>query len=116
VNQDSSVNEKTAPDIIFTHNHDVFLPHAEKVKLDKNVSSSLQIAGYLFRSGIQSLFIEGGATVLNHFISSGIWDEAKIFTGTALFKDGIKAPVINGDLYSKSIFSKSELEIYINAS
>jgi diaminohydroxyphosphoribosylaminopyrimidine deaminase/5-amino-6-(5-phosphoribosylamino)uracil reductase len=116
VDQDSSVNEKSAEDIVFTHNQDAIFANAKKVKLDYSVSSSLQIAEYLFNSGIQSLFIEGGAKVLNHFISAGIWDEAKIFTGGGYFRNGVKAPEISGALYSKTTFSKSTLEIYINAS
>jgi len=116
VNLESCENEKIASDVVFTHNHDVILPDAKKVNLDKDVPSSLQISEYLFNSGIQSLFIEGGATVLNHFISSGMWDEAKIFTGETFFNDGVKAPEISGALYSKTTFSKSTLEIYINAS
>ena len=49
------------------------------------ISTSLQIADYLYHEGIQSLFIEGGAEVLNHFITTGLWDEARIFTGDVLF-------------------------------
>jgi diaminohydroxyphosphoribosylaminopyrimidine deaminase/5-amino-6-(5-phosphoribosylamino)uracil reductase len=115
VNQNSSL-KKFLPDVVFTHNLDAILPDVKKVNLDKNVASSLQIAEYLFRSGIQSLFIEGGATVLNHFLSSGMWDEAKVFTGETFFSNGIKAPCKKGELYSKSTFSKSALEIFVNAS
>jgi len=116
MNQESSGNENVAADIVFTHNPDAILPDAKKVNLDKNIPSSLQISDYLFNSGIQSLFIEGGAKVLNHFISLGVWDEAKIFTGGEYFRNGVKAPDISGALYSKTTFSKSTLEIYINAS
>jgi len=66
--------------------------------------------------GIQSLFIEGGAKVFNHFIGSGLWDEARIFHGNQIFKDGVKAPEIEGRLFSKTKFSKSTLEILLNDS
>jgi diaminohydroxyphosphoribosylaminopyrimidine deaminase/5-amino-6-(5-phosphoribosylamino)uracil reductase len=68
---------------------------------------------YLYRKGFQSLFIEGGARVLNHFISTGLWDEARIFRGREYFNDGVKAPVINGALISETIFSGSTLGIYL---
>jgi diaminohydroxyphosphoribosylaminopyrimidine deaminase/5-amino-6-(5-phosphoribosylamino)uracil reductase len=75
--------------------------------------SSLQISDYLYSTGIQSLFIEGGAEVLSHFISTGLWDEARIFTGKEYFKDGVRAPDIKGILFSKTVFSGSSLEVYL---
>jgi diaminohydroxyphosphoribosylaminopyrimidine deaminase/5-amino-6-(5-phosphoribosylamino)uracil reductase len=93
----------------------VNLPGSVVVKLDSRESSAVQILDYLYRWGIQSLFIEGGAKVLNHFISSGLWDEARIFYGNQLFKDGVKAPEIKGKLFLKTEFSKSSLEILLNS-
>jgi diaminohydroxyphosphoribosylaminopyrimidine deaminase/5-amino-6-(5-phosphoribosylamino)uracil reductase len=83
------------------------------VNLSHNAPSSIQICDYLFNSGIQSLFIEGGAKVLNHFISTGLWDEARVFTGENYFKEGVKAPLISGTLFSGSVFSRSVLEVYL---
>jgi diaminohydroxyphosphoribosylaminopyrimidine deaminase/5-amino-6-(5-phosphoribosylamino)uracil reductase len=90
------------------------MPGSVVVKLNNHEPSAVQIVDYLFRWGIQSLFIEGGAKVLTHFISLGLWDEARIFTGHQVFGDGIKAPVIEGKTYSKTKFSKSSLEILLN--
>jgi diaminohydroxyphosphoribosylaminopyrimidine deaminase/5-amino-6-(5-phosphoribosylamino)uracil reductase len=84
-----------------------------KVVLREDVVSSVQICEYLYSCGIQSLFIEGGAKVLNHFISTGLWDEARIFTGKASFREGVKAPLIKGVPFSKIEFSSSSLEIYL---
>jgi len=84
-----------------------------KVLLKENVPSSVQVCEYLYSTGIQSLFIEGGAEVLNHFISTGMWDEARIFTGKEMFLGGIKAPWIEGKLFSKTVFSESSLEVYL---
>lgn len=100
--------------IIFTHNRDTVIRDAEIVILERDVPSSVQIAEYLYSKGIQSLFIEGGAAVLNHFIKTGLWDEARVFTGPDIyFNDGVKAPHIDGHLFSKASFSKSTLEIYL---
>ena len=113
LNLPSFANSKSGKVTVFTHNSKTDIPGAVKVLLDENVPSSVQISGYLYASGIQSLFIEGGAEVLNHFISTGLWDEARIFTGDAFFKGGVKAPLINGTLFSKTVFSGSSLEIYL---
>jgi diaminohydroxyphosphoribosylaminopyrimidine deaminase/5-amino-6-(5-phosphoribosylamino)uracil reductase len=113
-NKEVAVNETNGKVIVFTHNTEANIGKAEKVKLNDSMTPSVQIADYLFNSGIQSLLIEGGAKVLNHFISTGLWDEARIFTGKSLFGEGVKAPRIQGTLLSRTIFKGSSLESYLN--
>jgi diaminohydroxyphosphoribosylaminopyrimidine deaminase/5-amino-6-(5-phosphoribosylamino)uracil reductase len=113
LNIGSSVNNTNKKTVVFTHNSTAGIPDVLKEMLKENISSSVQICEYLYFSGIQSLFIEGGAEVLNHFISTGLWDEARIFTGEEHFREGVKAPLINGILFSKTVFSGSLLEIYL---
>lgn len=108
-----AVKNKDQKAIIFTHNSDVDMPEFTKFMLHKNRPSAEQIAEYLFSSGIQSLFIEGGYQVLDHFITTGLWDEARIFRGSSHFNEGVKAPAINGVLFSRTVFSGSALEIYL---
>lgn len=50
----------------------------------------------LYIQDIQSVIIEGGAATLNSFIEVGLWDEARIFTGSISLNKGIKAPVVEG--------------------
>ena len=103
--------------VIFSFNPEkINIPRSIVVKLNNKEPSAVQILDYLFRLSIQSLFIEGGAKVLNHFISMGLWDEARIFTGNQIFRHGIKAPAIDGKTHSKTKFSKSALEILLNNS
>jgi diaminohydroxyphosphoribosylaminopyrimidine deaminase/5-amino-6-(5-phosphoribosylamino)uracil reductase len=113
VNLGSLLNSSNAGVLVFTHNDSADVPDKIKVLLNKNEPSAVQIAGYLYSSGIQSLFIEGGAGVLNHFILAGLWDEARIFRGEDYFKAGVKAPLINGVLASRTVFSGSSLEIFL---
>jgi diaminohydroxyphosphoribosylaminopyrimidine deaminase / 5-amino-6-(5-phosphoribosylamino)uracil reductase len=84
-----------------------------KILLDNNRSSAEQIADYLFNRGIQSLFVEGGAEVINHFIEEGLWDEARIFTGRSVFGGGVKAPDLKGmKIVERIRYGKSDLDIY----
>jgi diaminohydroxyphosphoribosylaminopyrimidine deaminase/5-amino-6-(5-phosphoribosylamino)uracil reductase len=99
--------------IVFTHNPEAVIPRSTMVILQENRSSVSQICEYLYSSGIQSLFIEGGASVLDSFITAGLWDEARIFTGKDIFIEGVKAPLVKGKLGSKTVFSGSSLEIYL---
>ncbi len=50
----------------------------------------------LYKLEIQSVIIEGGRMLLDSFIALGLWDEARVFTGTKSFGQGIRAPVIEG--------------------
>jgi len=113
INKGSAVDDPDGKVVLFTHNYDADIPDVVMVKLRENEPSSIQISEYLYLSGIQSLLIEGGAEVLNHFISTGLWDEARIFTGEVFFKQGVRAPLINGLRSSKTYFSGSCLEIYL---
>jgi len=54
----------------------------------------------LYLQDIQSVIVEGGANTLNQFIEAGLWDEARVFTGPVTLKQGIKAPVIQGEVVS----------------
>jgi diaminohydroxyphosphoribosylaminopyrimidine deaminase / 5-amino-6-(5-phosphoribosylamino)uracil reductase len=98
---------------VFTHNETASIPGSETVLLRRDQPSCRQVAGFLHGMGIQSLFIEGGAGVLSHFIEYDLWDEARVFTGNALFKQGIKAPEINCKIYSAEEFSGSTLKILV---
>lgn len=112
ISRESLITGTNGKVVAFTHNMDADIPNAVKVKLDDNVAPSSQIAGYLFNSGIQSLLIEGGAKVLTHFITSGLWDEARVFTGEKQFKEGVRAPQLKGKCMSRTVFTGSSLEIY----
>jgi diaminohydroxyphosphoribosylaminopyrimidine deaminase/5-amino-6-(5-phosphoribosylamino)uracil reductase len=52
------------------------------------------VMNLLHEQGIQSVIVEGGKQLLESFIASGLWDEARIFTGQRPFGSGIKAPDI----------------------
>lgn len=61
-----------------------------------NSVSAEEILSKIKGMNIQSLFVEGGSLTLKLFINSGLWDEARVFTGAAKFADGIKAPEVSG--------------------
>jgi diaminohydroxyphosphoribosylaminopyrimidine deaminase / 5-amino-6-(5-phosphoribosylamino)uracil reductase len=113
VDTGSFVNRTSNSVIVFTHNSGSYIPDAKKIQLKDNVSSATQISDYLYDAGFQSLFVEGGGKVLNHFIAEGLWDEARIFKGPEYFKRGVKAPLIDGIHNSETVFSGSILEIYL---
>ncbi len=79
-----------------------------------NDTAELQMMEALYNSNIQSVIIEGGAFTLNRFIKQGLWDEARIFTGPAYFKNGIRSPYITGNKTGNGMIGNSHLEIIYN--
>lgn len=61
---------------------------------------------------IQSLIVEGGSFLLNKFIESELWDEARVFTSQVKFLEGIKAPQISHPASERVHFLEDELAIY----
>ncbi len=55
-----------------------------------------KIAFQLYLMDIQSVIIEGGANILNQFISANLWDEARVIKSGTNWKTGVAAPQING--------------------
>ena len=53
-----------------------------------------KIFSYLHANSIQSIIIEGGAKTLQTLIKRELWDEARIFTATHSFGDGLESPKI----------------------
>lgn len=53
-----------------------------------------EILGDLYKRGIQSLMVEGGARLLQHFIDEGLWDEARVEIAPFALSRGVPAPKI----------------------
>lgn len=50
------------------------------------------ILSVLFQRNLQSVIIEGGKKVLESFITTNLWDEARVLIGTENFGEGLTAP------------------------
>lgn len=70
-----------------------------------------KIAYQLYLMDIQSVIIEGGANILNQFITANLWDEARIFTSNAKWEQGIEAPKISGKLIEDIFVGNDKLQI-----
>jgi diaminohydroxyphosphoribosylaminopyrimidine deaminase/5-amino-6-(5-phosphoribosylamino)uracil reductase len=54
-----------------------------------------EVLDILYRENIQSLIVEGGSKLLQTFIDSGKWDEARVIIGNnLLLESGVKAPAL----------------------
>jgi diaminohydroxyphosphoribosylaminopyrimidine deaminase / 5-amino-6-(5-phosphoribosylamino)uracil reductase len=84
------------------------------VRLDFNRDIILQLLDCLYQLGIQSLIVEGGRTLLESFLASDMWDEARVFTGAKSFGSGISAPLIRDIDPSEQRIREDILRIYRN--
>jgi len=100
--------------IVFTRDASLKIHDSTVITLDKEIDPVKQIAGYLYKEGIQSVIIEGGAKVLELFINSGLWDEARVFYGYNNFGSGVRGPSIKGKISSETKFSSATYKLILN--
>ncbi|HZH37091.1 MAG TPA: bifunctional diaminohydroxyphosphoribosylaminopyrimidine deaminase/5-amino-6-(5-phosphoribosylamino)uracil reductase RibD [Flavisolibacter sp.] len=62
-------------------------------QITEDASLVHQVLNGLYRAGIQSMIVEGGARLLQSFIDEGLWDEARVISNEELFiGEGLPAP------------------------
>ena len=86
----------------------------EWIKIDPSKALTVQILAALYQKNIQSILIEGGAQLLNTFISENLWDEARVFTGEKEFKSGLKSPQIKKEPKYTLQIDTDNLSAYFN--
>jgi diaminohydroxyphosphoribosylaminopyrimidine deaminase/5-amino-6-(5-phosphoribosylamino)uracil reductase len=85
--------------------------HLQKVSDTHNTA---EILHSLFNIGLGSIIVEGGAKTLRSFLDHDLWDEARIFTSSATFAEGIVAPTLNQDAHFQKMVDTDRLEYYYN--
>jgi len=105
--------DDSTPTIIFTskNNKKTTSLNTEYIKINFENNVIPEIFNCLYKKRIQSVLVEGGRTLLQSFIDAGLWDEAYIFTGIKEFKQGIKAPVIEGHVSKELIYGTEKLSV-----
>ena len=83
-----------------------------KVVYDEHVLKN--ILKIVYERNINSVLVEGGATILNSFIEAGLWDEANIEISPVRVGDGVKAPALNKLPVSGKIFEGHEWLFFEN--
>ena len=76
----------------------------------------MDILNDLYQRKVQSLIVEGGSVLLQHFIRLGLWDEARVFVGPVRFEEGIPAPRVDTDPEEVLEIKNDLLKIYYNRS
>ncbi len=104
---------------ISKQNH-IFDNDAKTVVLSENeidfnsVTTAEEVVSFLYKQNIQSVIVEGGTKTINSFIDSNLWDEARVFMGTAAFFEGTIAPIINKKTKFETTILEDKLLIFYN--
>lgn len=86
------------------------------VRLNPQLDIVEGICDALYQNFVQSVLIEGGARLLNLFIESGCWDEARVIINTSLkVGSGIPAPVLtDGIIQRNEAYGHDKITYWIN--
>jgi diaminohydroxyphosphoribosylaminopyrimidine deaminase / 5-amino-6-(5-phosphoribosylamino)uracil reductase len=109
------VFDGTVRTIVFTGKKKNNDSNAEYVNIDFSKDIISQICHELFCRNILSVIIEGGTQLLQTFIDSGTWDEARVFTGSIRFGKGVKAPKLSAAPDEQIAFDNDILSFYKNS-
>jgi len=105
----NAVFSADAQTIVFTEKKCADKQNIKYHQIDFTKNILPQILENLYAEKIISVIVEGGAKLLQSFIRENLWDEARIFTGNKIFKEGVKAPVITGNEISKMKIAEDTL-------
>lgn len=111
LNRNLKLLDGLVPSLVFTSKDAASEKNLEFVKIDFKNNVLEQVFNVCYNREIQSLIVEGGSILLSSFITQNLWDEARIFIGNKIFVNGVKAPEILIENYSKSIIGDSSLRI-----
>jgi len=98
--------------IVYTGKEKVSSTNLEYVWMDFDDNILISLLKDLYQRSVQSIIIEGGTKLLNSFIKSNLWDEARVFTGPIKFGAGVKAPIFPFEPIEKKSTGNSILKIY----
>ena len=110
ISQESTIYKDGVKTIIFNRLKDEVDDFITYKKLKEIDTSNILKA--LYELNIQSVFIEGGSRTLQYFLVNHVWDEARIIVGKNNFKDGIKAPIMQGVPKFSEKFSDDDIYYY----
>ena len=105
--------DKTIPTIVFSLSKESEEQNLAFVKINDTSKLIVEILTELHRRNIQSVIVEGGATLLQTFIDQNLWDEARVFVGNKHFKTGLKAPNLVGEILSKECIESDVLTVFV---
>ena len=86
--------------IVFNEQVSIKEGATEYIQLPKEQNWIQDILRFSYQQQIQSILVEGGASLLQSFLDAGCWDEIRVIKSTRAIdlsaSDGVKAPTLKG--------------------
>ena len=106
--------DTTTPTLVFTGAEAISSTNLEYIQIDFEQAILPLILNELKNRTINSLLVEGGEQLLNSFIDSNLWDEARVFISDKKIEEGVNAPVLKKNPTGKETIGDTILLTYIN--
>lgn len=116
IQSDANIFKPDGKVIIFTRNDKVRFSEAETIVLREDQETIETVLKTLYDKNILSLLVEGGSCIIKDFVASGLWDEARRFTGRKYFGEGLPDPFPEMNSDHEIDFETSTLDIGFNYS
>ncbi len=104
--------DQSQPTVCFNQQLDEKNGLLEFVKLKFDTSLLAKILQWLYEHQIQSVLVEGGAMLLNEFLTQNKWDEARVFSSGNSCIEGLRAPEIRAHVSEVHQIDGDTLRIY----
>ena len=113
--QSNNIYNKEAKTIIFNEVKTDVVDNIHYIQMeDMHFYLAQKIAFQLYLMDIQSVIIEGGQQTLTQFITAGLWDEARVFTSSIKWQNGVLSPIIEGTAKENTVIGDDQLMILSN--
>ena len=110
ISMDLNLFNRKIPTLVFNSIQNLSKENLEWIKVPQITPQT--VLQDLHSRKIQSLIVEGGSQVLHHFIETGLWDEARVFTAPIAFEKGISAPALNQNPSETLSIGTDRLDLY----
>ncbi len=87
--------DQNQPTLVFNDQKDAVVDQITYARIDFKSHTLDAMCLWLYKAGIQSVFVEGGSRLLQSLLNEDLWDEIRLFEGNQFFGRGIKAPEIH---------------------
>lgn len=82
--------------LVYTSREAESRENVEYIRIDFERPVIPQVLAGLAERRLDSLLVEGGTRLLDSFLASGLWDEARVETAPVRLEDGVRAPSLYG--------------------
>ncbi len=86
--------------------------HIQVIRIDSDKGIAEQILATLYQAQILSVIIEGGTALLQTFIDSGLWNEARVIRASHQLVKGVKAPKLIASINESFTLDNNSITIY----